>query len=705
MRDAACARVRAVSVAALLVSCVCRLAHADAGDSEDDLIDPSTGDYVEVHVEPRPGEVIEVHGEAPKAPEQATLHAEELHVLPGGGNDALRSLTSLPGVARIPFGLGGLALRGAAPHDTRVYLDDIPVPILYHFGGFASFVPIDAVDRVDMLASGAGPEWGGGIGGVVTLASRSAHPTVWSADGEISLLHAGVLATGPAADHGSWMIGMRRSYVDAVLAAAQVDMALAPSYLDGQLRWESGDRKWSAIAFASSDDLHMIHDPNSNVSVGGVENQGVTAFDYMSRFARAGLRYNHDGVTVTPWVGLNDLRATATQDMLDKGYQRSDTLYGMRVDIAKPAFGGVLRYGGEATATYYDYTITGVPPAWPGMAPSNHIVSREGQRMATDAGLYLEQRWVLGDGALEIRPGLRFDYFDLDGTPSLDPRLSVVEHTHGATITESVGMYHESPLITDLDPIFMRDSLAAPQSTQATVAAETGFFGLFEARATAYYQQQDSLPVDVITGATPISANGSEQAGGLFGIARELVDAQFGSYSYREDVGKGYAYGLELMARREVGAFTGWIAYTYSRAYRTRDPRIDPVEYPWVLDQPNVLTLVGTRPISAHWRLGGRLRLASGNPITPVAGSYYDAAAHKYVALDGAIMSERLPAFAQLDVRLDRAWRHWDLYIDIQNITNNENVEGVDYSTDYTQRTYTAGLPILPSIGLIYRSQ
>src|SRR3569623_3261441 len=159
------------------------------------------------------------------------------------------------------------------------------------------------------------------------------------------------------------------------------------------------------------------------------------------------------------------------------------------------------------------------------------------------------------------------------------------------------------------------------------------------------------------------------------------------------------------MARREVGVFTGWIAYTYSRAYRTRDPRIDPVEYPWVLDQPHVLTLVGTRPISAHWRLGGRLRLASGNPITPVAGSYYDATAHKYVALDGAIMSERLPAFAQLDSRLDRTWRHWDLYFDIQNITNNDNVEGVDYSTDYKQRTYTTGLPILPSSGRIYRAQ
>jgi TonB dependent receptor len=228
---------------------------------------------------------------------------------------------------------------------------------------------------------------------------------------------------------------------------------------------------------------------------------------------------------------------------------------------------------------------------------------------------------------------------------------------------------------------------------------------LFEARATAYYQQQSNLPVDVISGATPISANGGEQAGGLFGIARELIDAQFGSYSYREDVGEGYSYGLEMMARRDVGAVTGWIAYTYGRAYRTRDPRLDSVEYPWVLDQPHVLTIVATRPLGDHWRIGGRLRLASGNPITPVAGAYFDQSSHKWVALDGPLLSERLPAFSQLDFRVDRMWRHWDLYFDIQNITNHENVEGVTYTVDYSMRTYTTGLPLLPSIGLIYRAR
>src|SRR5262249_51209964 len=160
-------------------------------------------------------------------------------------------------------------------------------------------------------------------------------------------------------------------------------------------------------------DLHMIHDPSQDVRVGGVANPGVSAFDYNSQFVRAGLRYQADGVSITPWVGTNTMVATADQMDLTKGYTRSDALYGVRASIAKHVLGGTLRFGGDATATYYDYTITDVPPPSPWTPPGNVIMSREGQRMTTDAGVFVEQSWLVADGTLELRPGLRVDYFDL----------------------------------------------------------------------------------------------------------------------------------------------------------------------------------------------------------------------------------------------------------------------------------------------------
>jgi hypothetical protein len=78
----------------------------------------------------------------------------------------------------------------------------------------------------------------------------------------------------------------------------------------------------------------------------------------------------------------------------------------------------------------------------------------------------------------------------------------------------------------------------------------------------------------------------------------------------------------------------------------------------------------------------------------------------QYVAVDGPLLSERLPAFVQLDLRLDHAWRRsWgtlDLYLDVQNVTNRDNPEGVTYNKDYSQRSYTTGLPVFPAIGVEY---
>jgi hypothetical protein len=116
---------------------------------------------------------------------------------------------------------------------------------------------------------------------------------------------------------------------------------------------------------------------------------------------------------------------------------------------------------------------------------------------------------------------------------------------------------------------------------------------------------------------------------------------------------------------------------------------------------------LGSILVADDWRLGARVRFVSGNPITPVTGSYYDAENQEFRATSGAVLSERLPAFFQLDLRLDRTWRRpWgvvSLFLDVQNATNRGNPEGVAYNYDFTERAYTTGLPIFPSIGVEYR--
>jgi hypothetical protein len=652
-------------------------------------------------------EVIHVSGQRPRGP-PLHLDTTEIRNLPGAGNDALRALQSLPGVARTPYGLGGLALRGTAPRDTKVYLDGIEVPLLYHFGGLASFLPTAAVDELTLEPGGASVRYGRGLGGVAVVTSRTGRRDKWRVGGELSLIHAAAIAEGPAPLDGSWLIGVRRSYFDAIQEAANLDLSLAPRYGDAQLRWESGDGSWMAILFGSDDKLRLLRDP-TDASAGGVDTSNVKSFDYTSRFARLALRYRAivgaTQLTIVPSLGIDDVNARADHNDIDKGLHRTTIPITLRADVATPFAGGTLLIGLDGGTSRHSYSMLNTPPPNPGDPLPTVAFQRDLARWTADLGGFLEASWFVHGDDIELRPGVRGDYFGLSEQWTLDPRLALHERLpYGISLTQQLGVYHEPPLITDLDPAFKRAApMLGSKATQLAFGAKAIVGDRSEVSATAYYVDMSQLPVDAVSTATPISANGAAESGGVLGISRELVDTQFGSYSYREAIGTGHAYGIELIARRNTGRWTGWIAYTYGRSWR-QNPVHGPADLPYVLDQPHSLTVLATTALGAHWRFGGRFRYTTGNPFTPVDRAV--ASGSSFTPIDGPILSERLPAFFQLDLRLDHAWRgSWgilNLYLDVQNVTNRDNPEGVTYNKDYSQRSYTTGLPVFPSIGLEY---
>jgi hypothetical protein len=90
--------------------------------------------------------------------------------------------------------------------------------------------------------------------------------------------------------------------------------------------------------------------------------------------------------------------------------------------------------------------------------------------------------------------------------------------------------------------------------------------------------------------------------------------------------------------------------------------------------------------------------------VTAQTYGFYDEQGGVYLpTLQFPPFGERLPMFNQLDIRVDKSWKTADgrisLYLDIQNVYNSGNVEGVVYNYNQTKRTYATGLPIIPSIG------
>ena len=203
--------------------------------------------------------------------------------------------------------------------------------------------------------------------------------------------------------------------------------------------------------------------------------------------------------------------------------------------------------------------------------------------------------------------------------------------------------------------------------------------------------------------------------GSMFGAAVELGVEGF--YKHLSDVivatptrtapfytndGAGRVYGSELSLKAHwASQGFGYLAYTLSRSER-RD--IEGGYRLFDADQTHILSLTSSQGLGAGWEVGLRFRLISGNPMTPITGAIYDARTGLYTPTFGDTNSARNPTFHQLDLRVEKQFDLGQLklatYVDVQNVYNAKNQEGIRYSYDYKESEVVTGLPLFPSIGL-----
>jgi outer membrane receptor protein involved in Fe transport len=166
--------------------------------------------------------------------------------------------------------------------------------------------------------------------------------------------------------------------------------------------------------------------------------------------------------------------------------------------------------------------------------------------------------------------------------------------------------------------------------------------------------------------------------------------------------GEGRIYGAELSAEYHPGPGTfAYLAYTLSQSER-RDG-----SGPYRLfdhDEPHVLSLAASQNLGRGWLFGGRFRLISGDPTSAVIGSVYDARLGIYQPKYGPVNGERDPAFQQLDLRLEKKWSvgngSLSASLDVLNVTNAKNPQGVRYSYDFSRKEPVSGLGLFPNLGI-----
>lgn len=637
---------------------------------------------VELHADA--GEIIEITGRAPDQtkPLSYQLTADEIRIMPGAGNDILRAAQALPGVARIPFGFGGLVLRGTSPRDTAVYLDGIEVPIAFHFGGITSFYPSAGLQDLALTAGGFGVEYGRAEGGLVTLTTREPRTDAYRVSGSIGLLDSGVMAEGPLAG-GGFMVGVRRSYFDTVVSPFVGDDVPLPSYWDAQLRTSFGH--WKPMVFLSIDRV------SNRASGAPGQPEGVSLTSMFVRVAAPYLRqWGPLTLHVVPWLGTNRLEFEDINDGKAETFARPIYPAGVRADLTRDFGWGDVRGGVDADGGYLSHTQIGFSGA--GEGPMQHDGTSE--LAWTDLAGWVETRVKLDGDRLAVKPGLRVEAYGLTGEVVVDPRINIHQQlAEHVTLRQALGRFHQPPTAGDVDRHDGNPNLDSSYFDQASLGVDAER-GSWQVSVTGFFDYGRHLGVREPRPTEIVEPN----LGGLGPTFQLLLEKQLGFAIYRKDVGRARSAGLELLVKRHVGRWFGMLAYTLSISQRTDDPQYTDGWRPFELDQRHNLNAAASVALS-KWRLGARVQIVSGNPYSPTDPN----SPPRQIPWGGT-----LPLFFQLDVRADRRWhRSWgdiNLYIDIQNVTNRRNVEGRNWGYDDAHPTGAdldvPGLPIIPFIGV-----
>lgn len=638
------------------------------------------------------------------------ITATEARKVPGTQGDVLKVVENLPGVARTATGSGALVVWGTAPEDTRVYVEGMRIPRLYHDGGYRSVIHSDFVRSVELVPGGYGAQYGRGLGGLVTVWLRPMDDERIHGSVAADLLDASASLRGPIGKKLHFQAAIRRSHLSdlvRLVGQSQVeDIVPLPQYYDGQVRLSydlaENERLEAGGLFSYDSTRRTLVDPDPTQTKRETKSLG---------FFRVWARYEKktkagEVITVLPSFGQDHGDLDQRFGPIPTGLTTDANVFGLRATYrAQPAkWLGVtvgldaelsqsaLRRSGSITtpAREGDVRVFGQAPSdavnvdrWHtvigSFAPFGELdASFFGDKVHVIPGVRLDPYLMAGDRSVPVTGDKPAVGWATQSTP-LEPRVAVRwQATRRVLAKAALGLYHQPPLAEDLSAVFGNPKLGLGESKHALLGGVVKLTGSLSAEVTGFYEWMDGL-TSRSTSSTPL-------------LAQALVQQ-----------GAGRSFGVQLLLRQEQwGPFFGWISYSIIRSERKDAP--DREWRPFDYDQSHALTAVGALDLGKGWEVGARVRFATGFPRTPVVDATYNSKSDAWDPVFGPQNASRIPAFFQLDVRgakkIKIAKTDLEIYVDVQNVINRANPEEVVYDYRYAKKAYITGLPVLPVVGV-----
>jgi len=259
-----------------------------------------------------------------------------------------------------------------------------------------------------------------------------------------------------------------------------------------------------------------------------------------------------------------------------------------------------------------------------------------------------------------------------DLSDQLSPRLSLsYQLTEHWSLSGNAGLYYQLPPYTALG-FKNNNGLYANKYALRYMQVSQGSIGLnwrkgdtFEVSVEGFYKDYDKIPLSVADG-IPLTCKGNDY--GVIG--NELLTS----------TAQGRSYGAELLLKWLIAKKLNLASsFTlFKSEYRT-DKESEYIASAW--DNRFIFNLRGTYNLPRHWSVGMKVSCIGGAPYTP-----YDADKSSLVTAWNAqgkpyydytrYNEERLPAFTQVDIRIDKTFYlkrcMLGFYIDLQNIAGSK---------------------------------
>lgn len=665
----------------------------------------------------------------------------EIEKNPGGNRDISKVVQSMPGVLSSPAFRNDFVVRGGGPAENRFYLDDVELPNLNHFatqgasGGVVSIVNIDFVREVNFY-SGAFPAASGNmLSSMLDFRQIEGNPDRLKVRATVGATDYGLSLDGPLLPKTTFLMSARRSYLKMLFGI--IGLPFLPVYNDFQFK--------TVTRFNPKNELTLLgigaYDVNHlNTDIKDPDDQQKYLLNWLPESRQwsytVGATFRHYGDN---WHHLFVLSRSGLYNKIEK-YTANDRNNAKTVDYRSGEAENKFRFEHRrllgkgyklnvgAGLEYAQYDNTTFRRMFVGGAPATLDYSRDLNMWKWSLFGQLSKAFFYE--RLSLALGVRADGCDYTSRTNnlfrqLSPRFSVAYALNEQwSLNGNIGRYYQLPAYTTLGYANAEGELLNRQTRTGYIASNHYVAGLefrpgqlTKITLEGFYKTYDHYPVSLID-SIALANKGTDYVA----VGDEPVSP----------VGEGRSYGLELMLRtQEFYGIVASMAYTwYYSEFKALDKQLQTTGryIPSSWDNRHIFSLTATRKFGKNWDLGLKWRYVGGGPYTPYdveTSSRIEAwdARHQPYYDYSRFNTGRLPAFHQLDVRVDRSFyfRKWSLilYADIQNIYNYkakgpddlvpvENPDG-SYQKDPDRPGYyrmrgiknDLGGTVLPSVGII----